>query len=74
MQLKLGRKFTAGRHSIEPAVNIFNVFNTGANTQWMPAGALRARVRKVKRDTEAMLGNASPRKPIVLMALRSSAR
>lgn len=34
MQLKIGRKFTAGRHSLEPAVNIFNVFNTGANTQW----------------------------------------
>ena len=26
--------FRWGTQSIEPAVNIFNVFNTGANTQW----------------------------------------
>jgi hypothetical protein len=34
MQLKIGRVFRFGTRSIEPSVNIFNVFNTGANTQW----------------------------------------
>jgi hypothetical protein len=34
MQLKIGRRFGFNRHSLEPALNIFNVFNTGANTQW----------------------------------------
>ncbi|MEZ5290804.1 MAG: TonB-dependent receptor [Vicinamibacterales bacterium] len=34
MQLKIGRIFKFGVQSIEPSVNIFNVFNTGANTQW----------------------------------------
>ena len=34
----------------------------------------RARVRSVKCDTDAMLGSASPRKPSVAMAARSSAR
>jgi len=34
MQLKIGRIFRFGARSIEPAVNIFNVFNTPANTQW----------------------------------------
>ena len=39
----------------------------------MPATASRVRVRRVKRDTEAMLGSASPRNPRVAMAARSSA-
>jgi hypothetical protein len=34
LQLKIGRPFRFGTQSFEPAVNIFNVFNTGANTQW----------------------------------------
>ena len=34
MQLKIGRVFRFGVQSIEPSVNVFNVFNTGANTQW----------------------------------------
>ena len=34
LQLKIGRMFRWGTQSLEPAVNIFNVFNTGANTQW----------------------------------------
>lgn len=34
LQLKVGRKFAFGTQSIEPALNIFNAFNTGANTQW----------------------------------------
>jgi len=34
LQLKVGRRFAFGRQSVEPALNVFNVFNTGANTQW----------------------------------------
>jgi hypothetical protein len=34
LQLKIGRVVRFGTRSIEPAVNIFNVFNTTANTQW----------------------------------------
>lgn len=34
LQLKIGRKFSYKTQSIEPALNIFNVFNTPANTQW----------------------------------------
>ena len=34
LQLKIGRVFRAGRHEFEPALNVFNVFNTGAYTQW----------------------------------------
>jgi hypothetical protein len=34
LQLKIGRVFRFGTHQFEPAVNIFNAFNTGANTQW----------------------------------------
>jgi hypothetical protein len=34
LQLKIGRNFRFGRQTIEPAFNVFNVFNTGANTQW----------------------------------------
>jgi hypothetical protein len=34
LQLKIGRRFKFGSQSIEPAINIFNAFNTGANTQW----------------------------------------
>jgi hypothetical protein len=34
MQLKIGRVFRFGTRSIEPSANIFNVFNTPANTQW----------------------------------------
>ena len=39
-----------------------------------PLSRPRARVRSVKCDTEAMLGSASPRKPSVAIAARSSAR
>jgi len=34
LQLKIGRRFRFRSQSVEPALNIFNVFNTGANTQW----------------------------------------
>lgn len=34
LQMKIGRVFRFGSRSFEPSVNIFNVFNTGANTQW----------------------------------------
>jgi hypothetical protein len=34
LQLHLGRLFKFGSRSFEPSMNIFNVFNTGANTQW----------------------------------------
>lgn len=34
LQLKIGRLFRFGTGSFEPALNIFNVFNTGADTQW----------------------------------------
>jgi hypothetical protein len=35
LQLKLGRTFKFARgQTFEPALNVFNVFNTGANTQW----------------------------------------
>lgn len=34
LQLKIGRQFKFGRQQIEPTLNIFNVFNTGAYTQW----------------------------------------
>ena len=34
LQVKIGRMFKFGSQSIEPAANIFNMFNTGANTQW----------------------------------------
>ena len=34
VQLKIGRTFRFGSQSFEPSVNIFNMFNTGANTQW----------------------------------------
>ncbi len=34
LQLKIGRTFKYRTQSIEPALNIFNVFNTPANTQW----------------------------------------
>ena len=34
MQLKVGRVFRFGTQSIEPSVNVFNMLNTGANTQW----------------------------------------
>jgi hypothetical protein len=42
---------------------------------WVPSGesSARSRVVSMKRLTLAMLGNASPRKPIVAMAARSSA-
>ena len=39
-----------------------------------PRGAPRARVRSSRRDTEAMLGRASPRNPREVMAARSSTR
>ena len=34
LQLKIGRPFKFGTQSFEPSLNIFNAFNTGANTQW----------------------------------------
>ena len=34
LQLHIGRVFKFGSHEIEPSLNIFNVFNTGAYTQW----------------------------------------
>jgi hypothetical protein len=34
LQLKIGRPIKFRNQSLEPAVNIFNAFNTGANTQW----------------------------------------
>lgn len=34
LQLIVGRTFQVGAHSVEPALAIFNVFNTGAHTQW----------------------------------------
>lgn len=34
LQLKVGRVFKFGRTSFEPALNVFNLFNTGAYTQW----------------------------------------
>ena len=34
LQLNLGRTFKFGRQSVEAGLGIFNVFNTGAHTQW----------------------------------------
>lgn len=34
LQLNLGRKFEFGRQSVDLGLGIFNVFNTGAHTQW----------------------------------------
>ncbi len=34
LQLNLGRTFKFGRSSVETGLGIFNVFNTGAHTQW----------------------------------------
>ncbi len=34
LQLNLGRTFRFGRSSIDTGLGIFNVFNTGAHTQW----------------------------------------
>ena len=34
MQLKVGRVFRFRTQSLEPSLNAFNAFNTGANTQW----------------------------------------
>jgi hypothetical protein len=34
LQLHIGRVFKLGRHEFEPGANVFNVFNTGAYTQW----------------------------------------
>ena len=34
LQLKIGRRFRFKSQSVEPALNVFNAFNTGANTQW----------------------------------------
>jgi Carboxypeptidase regulatory-like domain len=34
LQLNLGRSFKFGRQSVETGLGIFNVFNTGAHTQW----------------------------------------
>ncbi len=40
LQLNLGRTFRFGRQSVETGLGIFNVFNTGAHTQWL-SGANR---------------------------------
>lgn len=37
LQLNIGRDFGIGTHRFEPNVGIFNVFNTGAHTQWNTA-------------------------------------
>ncbi len=34
IQLKVGRVFRFRTQSLEPSLNVFNAFNTGANTQW----------------------------------------
>jgi hypothetical protein len=34
LQLNVGREFGMGTHRIETTLGIFNVFNTGAHTQW----------------------------------------
>jgi hypothetical protein len=34
LQLKIGRNFRVGRHQLEAALSIFNVFNSGANIQY----------------------------------------
>jgi len=34
LQLNLGREFGIGPHRLETTLGIFNVFNTGAHTQW----------------------------------------
>ena len=34
LQLNLGRTFKFGRQSVDAGLGIFNVFNTGAHTQW----------------------------------------
>jgi hypothetical protein len=34
LQLQLGREFRIGRHQLDASLGIFNVFNTGAHTQW----------------------------------------
>ncbi len=34
LQLNLGRTFKFGRSSVDTGLGIFNVFNTGAHTQW----------------------------------------
>jgi len=34
LQLHVGRIFRIAQHEFEPALNVFNVFNTGAYTQW----------------------------------------
>jgi hypothetical protein len=34
LQMNLGREFNLGQHRLETSVGIFNVFNTGAHTQW----------------------------------------
>ncbi len=34
LQLNLGRTFKAGKQNFETGLGIFNVFNTGAHTQW----------------------------------------
>lgn len=34
LQLKIGRVFKVNGTTFEPALNVFNVFNTGAYTQW----------------------------------------
>jgi hypothetical protein len=35
LQLTVARPFKVGRHEFQPTLNIFNVFNTGAQTQWI---------------------------------------
>lgn len=34
LQVQLGREFKVGRHQVDGSLGMFNVFNTGAHTQW----------------------------------------
>lgn len=38
LQLQLGREFNIGGQRLNTALGIFNVFNTGAHTQWIDTG------------------------------------
>jgi hypothetical protein len=38
LQLQVGREFTVGHQRIDSTLGIFNVFNTGAHTQWIDTG------------------------------------
>jgi outer membrane receptor protein involved in Fe transport len=34
VQVNIGREFVLGAHRLEANLGVFNVFNTGAHTQW----------------------------------------